>query len=272
MPSAFQTPAVPAGEHTLYVRAVDAQGLAGEVGQPFEVDLAQPGAQPGTITSGPPRYARSSFASFHFTVPAVTVATECAVDEAAFRPCSGSFATGYLLDGRHVFRLLTSDGTGAPAELDTVFTVDTLKPNITLGSARTTVGSSGSAAFSVTCPASEPGGCAGRLSLTTIAAKRGERARTILSQSWQAGPQVTLRLVVPVPPWALALALKRGGIADRLTVSAHNDAGNVTVLERTGRLSASASAVWRERPRGAASAPPGRTARASRANGRRYTD
>lgn len=110
------------GAHTLAVRALDDAGLGPVLNDTFDVDLAQP----GTIVSGPPRYGRKSYATFSFTVASSTVATACALDDQRFEACHGRFATGYILDGRHVFHLQTTDAAGQSVVLDTVFTVDTL--------------------------------------------------------------------------------------------------------------------------------------------------
>jgi hypothetical protein len=240
----YATPPLAEGPHTIYARAAGIAGLGPETSRSFEVDLAQP----GTIVSGPPRFGNRSYAAFRFTVAAGTVSTTCALDDQALRPCSQRFATGYMLDGRHLFHLRTSDAAGEAYTLDTVFTVDTLPPGISLHGARVRLGAGGTVAFAVTCPLSEPGGCTGALQLTTRPARR-RRPRTVAAAAWQAGPGVAQAISIAVPSWAQSAALNTGGLPVRVIATARDDAGNVTVIRRNGTMERHRDPAQRHDPR-----------------------
>jgi hypothetical protein len=238
----YTTAPLSQGPHTLAVRAAGAAGLGPEVSRGFDVDLA--GA--GTILSGPPRFGNRSFAEFTFTVPTGTVTTDCALDDAEPRLCSGRFATGYMLDGRHVFQLTTTDTAGQSFAMQVVFTVDTLAPQISLSGRSVHVDSNGMAMFAVFCPPSEPGGCSGSVSVASVPPQRRDRARLVGAASWRAGPDGTSEIGFEVPLWALSEALDARGMPVRVAVIGRDDAGNVTVIRRMETIFALATAVWRK--------------------------
>jgi hypothetical protein len=227
------------GPHTLSVRAVDPAGLGAELSNAFEVDLAPL----GTIVSGPPRYGNRSYAVFRFTVQPGAVKTECALDRRSYGICSARFASGYLLDGRHLFHVRTTDAAAESVVLDTVFTVDTLPPSVALGSTRIRASSSGSATIAVYCPPSEPGGCWGSVRLGTVPARRSHSYTAIGTATWQTGPNTSSPVVIGVPAWAVARGLRGGGLPIDVVVSARDHAGNVKVIRRRGTLLAAANAV-----------------------------
>jgi hypothetical protein len=227
----YQTASLSPGPHTIFVLAAGAGGLGPEVSDAFDVDFA-PSAK---ILSGPPRYGRHSSVVFRFSVPSGTQATQCAIDDRRLKACSGSFSSGYLLDGRHVFQLRTTNAAGQPTTLDTVFTIDTLAPHVTLLSPDIRV-AAGSTAVTVACPESEPGGCTGTVRLGTIPSGKRHGFREIGSVPWQAGPSTSVTVPVPLPAWAAADARKGRGLAINLVVVAHDDAGNTTELRRKGKL------------------------------------
>lgn len=200
-------------------------------------------ADAGTVTSGPARFSHSSYATFTFTAPAGTVATECAVDDRPFGACQGQFSTGYLLDGRHYFHLRTIDDLGQATTADTVFTIDTLAPTVTLGGTRASVSSAGTVSYNVYCPLSEPGGCTGSIRVGTVPDRKTHRYRRIATQSWTAVTNQTLAVAVTIPSWAVTKALRGGGLADRVVLTASDNAGNVTEIRRAGVLMAAAGAV-----------------------------
>jgi hypothetical protein len=231
-PASYQTSPLGQGQHTLYVRAAGAGGLGPEVSSSFAVDLATI----ATITSGPPRFGHKPSGVFRFTVPSGTRTTRCAIDDHRYRTCSRRFATGYLLDGRHVFHIRTTDASGHTAVLDAVFTIDTLPPQISLASAVIRLGS-GDTAVMITCPASEPGGCAGTVRLGTRPAKNAHPSyREIGSASWQTGPSTTDTVLIPVPAWAVAAAQQANGLQTNVVVVGRDDAGNVRELRLKGQL------------------------------------
>jgi hypothetical protein len=157
--------------------------------------------------------------------------------------CQGQFATGYLLDGRHYFHLRTIDAAGQATTADTVFTFDTLPPMVTLGATRATVSSAGTVSFAVYCPLSEPGGCSGTVRVGTVPDPRTHRYRLIAVQSWQAITNQTVPVSLTIPGWAIAKALRGQGLADRVVLTAYDDAGNATVIRRAGLLRAVAGSV-----------------------------
>jgi hypothetical protein len=171
------------------------------------------------------------------------VKTECAVDDRPFAACQDRFATGYLLDGRHYFHLRTTDAAGQATTADTVFTIDTLAPMVTLGATRATITSAGTVSFAVYCPLSEPGGCAGTIRLGTVPDRKTHRYRLIAAQSWQAITNQTVPVSVAIPGWAIATALRGQGLADRVVLTAYDDAGNATMIRRAGLLLAVAGSV-----------------------------
>lgn len=243
--ASYSRSALPEGQHTLIARAVDGNGIGPEVSSAFNVDLAQA----GTVVSGPPRYGRKSFARFSFTVAPGTAATVCGLDDQRLEPCHGRFSTGYILDGRHVFHLQTTDAAGEAVVVDTVFTVDTLAPAITIASAQTHLSSNRTVTFTIACPPSEPGGCTGTVALSTVPARRSHRTRAVGSASWHAGPSTTEAVAIAVPLWAVSAALQGRGLAVQAVITGRDDAGNVTVLRRKAVIVVSANAVWRRKPR-----------------------
>jgi hypothetical protein len=231
-PTVYQTASLTQGEHTLDLRAAGTGGLSSEVSDTFDVDLV-PSA---TIRSGPPRYGRKSSGIFRFTVPSGTRSTRCAVDDARFKPCSGSFHTGYLLDGRHIFHLRTTDALGQATVLDTVFTIDTLAPRVSLATASLRIADT-ITAVTVTCPASEPGGCSGSVRIGTRPKKHSHKPfQEVGSATWQAGPTVVDTIPIQVPAWALAASQRGTGQPIWVVVVAQDDAGNAKQLRRKGKL------------------------------------
>lgn len=231
-PSSYQTPPLSAGQHTIYLRAAGAGGLSSVVSFAFTVDLVSP----ATITSGPPRFGHQSSAVFRFTVPSGSRLTRCAIDDGRYRTCSGSFSTGYLLDGRHVFHLRTTDASGQTSVLDTVFTIDTLAPRVSLASAVLRLAADDTVGAVVTCPASEPGGCSGSVRIGTRQTKKSHAFREIGSATWSSGPSVTQTVSIPVPQWAITASQQGRGLLTMVVVVAQDDAGNTRQIRRKGRI------------------------------------
>jgi hypothetical protein len=216
---------LPEGPHTLYARAIGAAASLGpEVNQAFEVDTATP----ATIVSGPPRYSNRSAATFRFTWRGGAKTVECGLDDKPYAPCHSPFATGYLLDGRHIFRVRVTDAAGEAAAVEQVFTIDTLPPAVGLGPRRVRVNSNSVVALLVSCPASEPAGCSGRVGLSTVPVGKRERPRVLGAADWTGAPRSATQVLVPVPPWAVALARSRTGLRVLAVLRARDNAGNVT--------------------------------------------
>jgi hypothetical protein len=216
---------LPDGPHTLYARAIGAAGdLGPEVSQAFEVNAATP----ATIVSGPPRYSNRSSATFRFTWPGGAKTVECNLDNKPYASCRSPFATGYLLDGRHTFRVRVTDAAGEAAVVEQVFTIDTLSPWIGLGPRRVRVNSNAAVAVLASCPASEPAGCSGRVGLSTVPVGKHEHPRVLGAADWTGAPRTVTQVLVPVPPWAVALARSRKGLRVLAVLRARDKAGNVT--------------------------------------------
>jgi hypothetical protein len=236
---AVHTPPAPLadGPHTLFARAVGAAANLGpEVTRAFQVDTAKR----ATILAGPPRYSNRSTATFRFQVTGDASKVECNIDGRRYTACRSSFATGYLLDGRHTFHVRVVDAAGETYVAEQVFTIDTLAPSVGLSPSRVRVGSRETVALIVSCPPSEPGGCSGRLGLSTIPASRRERPRQIAASDWTAARGSAARVVIPIPKWAIALTRIKG-LRALAVVRARDNAGNtrriglaVLVLPPTG--------------------------------------
>lgn len=231
-PSFTPGSALSEGAHTLYARSAGAGGLGQEVSDAIDVDLAHA----GSITAGPRRFGRASSVVFRFSVPAGTARSACAFDDGGYVPCSRRFASGHMLDGRHVFHLRTTDAAGQTAVLDTVFTIDTLAPQVALGHTRLRIGADGSVVLAVYCPASEPGGCSGSVGLASVPARRPHKLREIGASGWHGGPNTTERVSVAVPAWAIRRSQLGRGLPVNVVVVARDDAGNVRVLRDKGTL------------------------------------
>lgn len=209
--------------------------LVAELAGPAAGDLAPT----GTIEGGPPRFGNRSSVAFRFTVPLGTTKVACAVDDARFATCRSPYSSGYLLDGRHVFHLRTTDAAGESAVLDSVFTIDTLPPAVGLGGVHVRVSSRGGRqgiTLTVSCPPSEPGGCSGTLGVGTVPDRKTHRHRVVGRVSWTAPPNDTVRVLIAVPPWAIALSRHGRGLLVRVVLVARDDAGNVTQIRRTALI------------------------------------
>ena len=251
---AWAIPAVAApGE---YLAATETGGSGSSALSGAVVAVHASGAPPtGTIQRGPPRFGNRSSVRFRFTVPPGTTRVACAVDDRRFATCRSPYASGYLLDGRHVFHLRTSDAAGAPAIIDSVFTIDTLPPAVSLGGVHVRVSPTGGApavTFTVSCPPSEPGGCSGTLGVGTVPDPKTHRYQVVGRVSWKAPPNNTVRVAIPVPPWTIALSRHGRGLLVRVALLARDDAGNVTQIRRNALIlpPSGTAAAYRSRRHG----------------------
>jgi hypothetical protein len=119
--------ALPDGEHTFSVRAVDAAG--NRDGTPatrtFVVDASAPdtgfvGLHPALTRDPTPRF---EFAS---SPPGATF--ECQVDDGPWEACNSPHTTASLADGRHLFAVRAIDGPTDPTPAVHSFRVDTTAP------------------------------------------------------------------------------------------------------------------------------------------------
>lgn len=115
----YTTAALPDGEHTLYVRAIDLSGnkdsspasrtwtiIAGEL---------DGGVLNTTILTSPPKVSGNPAGTFTFTSNHPPVTYECRLDstsDAAWATCTTPFGTGVLPDGSHTFEVRAIDANG----------------------------------------------------------------------------------------------------------------------------------------------------------------
>jgi hypothetical protein len=121
------------GQHTFYVKAVDAAGNEGEA-TPYTwtIDVVPPPTP--TIDSAPPNPSGSSSAEFTFSDAEGDVGFECSLDGGSFSACSSTQNYALLADGDHVFAVRAVDPAGN-ASLPTAgyaWLIDTVRPVVTL--------------------------------------------------------------------------------------------------------------------------------------------
>jgi len=125
-PSTFSTSDLPDGSHSLSVRAVDAVGNAD--GTPathtWTVDTAPPET---TIATSEPDPTSDPTGDFVFDSNDPNATFECSVDGGPFVPCSKTYSTSPLPDGKHTIAVRAVDAAGnvdaTPATYE--WTVDT---------------------------------------------------------------------------------------------------------------------------------------------------
>ncbi len=142
---AFEAPPVEVtgnGTHTVLAKASNGD----ESTSAFVIDTAPPTA---TITDGPPAGSATTAGTATFTFTASEAATfECSVDEGGFAGCSSPVTVSGLADGRHVFRVRATDGTGNTGpQASRVWFVDRVPPTVTIDSGPADPSRSASASF-----------------------------------------------------------------------------------------------------------------------------
>jgi hypothetical protein len=91
-----------AGDHSVYVAALD---KAGNAGIPVKVTFAVAPAPDTSITSGPPATTWFKTAAFRFTSPTAGSTFRCRVDAGAFGACTSPFTSAALGVGEHAFEV-----------------------------------------------------------------------------------------------------------------------------------------------------------------------
>jgi hypothetical protein len=137
--SPHETQSLDEGSHRFAVRAsYGGQTDSTPATREFVVDTVAPTAQ---IDSGPMGATRTPTPAFSFSTDDPDADARCAVDAAAFEPCTGhrTHRTGRLTEGPHTFRIRMSDGLNESGEAR-AFSVDTIAPqtSITRGPAADT--------------------------------------------------------------------------------------------------------------------------------------
>jgi hypothetical protein len=122
------------GKHTFQVRATDRAGN-GEfepASYTWTVDTVAPET---TIASGPPKLGNGTTASFDFSA-GEAADFECRLDAGAWAVCTSPQGYSLLGDGEHTFQVRATDPAGNLGDAASyVWTVDTVAPDTTIGSA-----------------------------------------------------------------------------------------------------------------------------------------
>ncbi|WP_418765001.1 adventurous gliding motility protein AgmC [Myxococcus xanthus] len=140
--------ALPEGEHTLAVRAVDAAGNMDPTPATYAwtVDTTAPDT---TIVSGPSGTTTSSSATFDFSSNESPVTYQCSLDGAPFTACSDPQTLTGLADGEHTLAVRAVDAAGNedPTPATRTWTVDATAPDTTIVSGPAAVTNATSATF-----------------------------------------------------------------------------------------------------------------------------
>ncbi len=134
------------------------------------------------IIAGPPAATNSADAAFEFRSGKAGVSFECSLDGGAFAPCASPLSVTGLTDGSHTLQVRALDliGLADPAPASRTWTVDTVKPVITLN---------GAASIQVTAGTSfaDPGATAtdnGSVDLTPSIVVSGDTVNTSVAGSY----------------------------------------------------------------------------------------
>ncbi|HEX2505593.1 MAG TPA: DNRLRE domain-containing protein, partial [Gaiellaceae bacterium] len=136
------------GTHEFRVRARDAAGTVDPTPalHAWAIDTVAPET---SIGSGPPALTSSTSASFSFTAGEPGSVFECALDSAAFEPCSSPRLYSSLAAGGHRFQVRATDAAGNVDATPAIhsWTIDTAAPDTSITTAPPVLTSSTSAAF-----------------------------------------------------------------------------------------------------------------------------
>ena len=125
------SPELADGEHTVRVRAVNADGYPDRTpaSVTFTVDATGPVVD---ITSVQQQPGIPATAKGEFTVDGTAEDVECKIDDGAFADCSSPFITGPLTDGEHTLTVRAFDALGNQGSDSQAFTIDTAPPETTI--------------------------------------------------------------------------------------------------------------------------------------------
>lgn len=252
----------PEGSYTFTTRATDSAGNQREASRTFSVDATAPET---SIDSGPADGSSSSATSYTFAFSASEAGSgfECRVYPAAltppaFGPCSGggSHTASGFAPGTYTFEVLATDAFGnsdatpakrtftvtspdsgisppppppPPGPPAPVTTSDTSAPAMGIGSRTITASRARVLGVKLSCPASEPGGCTGTLTLVSDKAFASARKRVSLGTarfSIAAGKTAVVK--VRLSRAGQRLLKRLGRVRARLTLTAADKAGNTS--------------------------------------------
>ena len=136
------------GAHTFRVRATDAAGNtdSSEAIRNWAVDTVAPET---TIASGPSETVSSTGATITFAADDGQATFQCKLDDGAWQACTSPRSLTGLSQGSHTFRVRATDAAGNvdATEATRTWTVDTVAPSTSIGSAPSGLTSTSSAAF-----------------------------------------------------------------------------------------------------------------------------
>ena len=139
------------GAHTFRVRATDGAGNvdATEATRTWTVDTVAPDT---TIGSGPTGIVGSTSATLGFSSDDAQGNFQCKLDDGAWENCTSPRGLTGLAQGAHTFRVRATDATGNvdATEATRTWTVDTVAPDTTIGSAPSGATPSDSASLAFT--------------------------------------------------------------------------------------------------------------------------
>ena len=121
--------ALSTGAHVAIAQTTDQAGNTGPTSAPNQFFVA--GAPPATaITAGPAAFTNATAASFTIVATPAGDALDCALDGAAFAPCSSPAAYAGLAAGAHLFSARARDAAGAvdPAPPTWAWVIDLTPP------------------------------------------------------------------------------------------------------------------------------------------------
>lgn len=134
------------GRHTFHVQASDALGNTSTDDLDFTVDTTGPAL---SIDSGQAGPANDATPSFTFAVGGDASTVVCSIDLGTPARCASPYTSAPLSDGRHTFHVQASDALGNASTDDLDFTIDTIRPAVSVTSGPT-ITRSGTPSFGFT--------------------------------------------------------------------------------------------------------------------------
>jgi hypothetical protein len=132
--SPYTTPLLSNGNHSFFVKAIDAPGNESQiVWRSFTVDTVPPAV---TISSGPVDGTTSADPnpSFGFASNDSGASLSCQLDGGGFQRCSSPFTASGLADGSHTFQVRATDRAQNTGFASRTWTVDATAPAVTISS------------------------------------------------------------------------------------------------------------------------------------------